>query len=412
MHQLANYIPSPAQGVWWLGPIPLRAYALIILVGIGVAIHVGNKRWIERGGLENQVMDIAMWAVPFGVIGGRLYHVLTDWSSYFSENGKGFIAALQIWQGGLGIWGAIALGGVGVYIASIRNHISFAPLADALAPGIVAAQAIGRWGNWFNQELFGRPTTMPWGLEISAVHRPVGFEEFEVFHPTFLYESIACTAIAFIVIWADKRFNMGYGRVFALYVALYCSVRGAIETLRIDEAHHILGIRLNVFTALIVGAGALMYLILSGERHPGREEVVDGQVLSARAKRERARIADVLQAEVKATELANEQTQAIQTPHRRDRRRDAHRAEQIIAATPTQVIDQVKDDFDEVFVAPTVATQETQVIPEQQGSSKTETDEALTQAMARVLDLVTEPPADQTQAQPERSKERGRRRKK
>jgi prolipoprotein diacylglyceryl transferase len=408
MHSLASYIPSPSQGVWWLGPIPLRAYALIILLGIGVAIRVGNKRWIERGGLENQVLDIAMWAVPFGVIGGRIYHVLTDWSSYFSENGKGFIAALQIWQGGLGIWGAIALGGVGVYIASVRNNISFAPLADALAPGIVLAQAIGRWGNWFNQELFGRPTTMPWGLEISAVHRPVGYEEFEVFHPTFLYESIACVAIAFIVIWADKRFTMGHGRVFALYVALYCSARGAIETLRIDEANQFLGIRINVFTSLIIGAGALMYLILSGERHPGREELFEGQVLTARGKRERSRVAEAEVAQVKATELANEQTQAIQTPHRRDRRKDSRRAEQEVAAQPTEVIKQVKDEFDEVFVSPETATQITQVIPEQVESTKATTDEALTQAMARVLDLVTEPSPQEA----ERSKERGRRRKK
>ncbi|MEY4492859.1 MAG: hypothetical protein RL355_208 [Actinomycetota bacterium] len=408
MHSLASYIPSPSQGVWWLGPIPLRAYALIILLGIGVAIRVGNKRWIERGGLENQVLDIAMWAVPFGVIGGRIYHVLTDWSSYFSENGKGFIAALQIWQGGLGIWGAIALGGVGVYIASVRNNISFAPLADALAPGIVLAQAIGRWGNWFNQELFGRPTTMPWGLEISAVHRPVGYEEFEVFHPTFLYESIACVAIAFIVIWADKRFTMGHGRVFALYVALYCSARGAIETLRIDEANQFLGIRINVFTSLIIGAGALMYLILSGERHPGREELFEGQVLTARRKRERSRVAEAEVAQVKATELANEQTQAIQTPHRRDRRKDSRRAEQEVAAQPTEVIKQVKDEFDEVFVSPETATQITQVIPEQVESTKATTDEALTQAMARVLDLVTEPSPQEA----ERSKERGRRRKK
>ena len=408
MHSLASYIPSPSQGVWWLGPIPLRAYALIILLGIGVAIRVGNKRWIERGGLENQVLDIAMWAVPFGVIGGRIYHVLTDWSSYFSENGKGFIAALQIWQGGLGIWGAIALGGVGVYIASVRNNISFAPLADALAPGIVLAQAIGRWGNWFNQELFGRPTTMPWGLEISAVHRPVGYEEFEVFHPTFLYESIACVAIAFIVIWADKRFTMGHGRVFALYVALYCSARGAIETLRIDEANQFLGIRINVFTSLIIGAGALMYLILSGERHPGREELFEGQVLTARGKRERSRVAEAEVAQVKATELANEQTQAIQTPHRRDRRKDSRRAEQEVAAQPTEVIKQVKAEFDEVFVSPETATQITQVIPEQVESTKATTDEALTQAMARVLDLVTEPSPQEA----ERSKERGRRRKK
>ena len=165
-------------------------------------------------------------------------------------------------------------------------NLAFLPLADALAPGIVLAQAIGRWGNYFNQELFGKPTNLPWALEISAVHRPVGFEEFETFHPTFLYESLACIAIAAILIWADKKFTLGHGRVFALYVALYCSARGAIETLRIDEANHIFGIRLNVFTALIVGGAALVYLVLSAERYPGRETIRNGQRISARALRE------------------------------------------------------------------------------------------------------------------------------
>lgn len=279
-------IPSPSHGVWHLGPIPIRAYALIILVGIVAAIWLGERRWVARGGSKEQVMDVAMWAVPFGVIGGRLYHVLTDWGAYFSTNGKGFLASLKIWEGGLGIWGAIALGGVGAYIAADRKRLAFMPLADALAPGIVIAQGIGRWGNYFNQELFGKPTTLPWGLKIDAVHRPVGFEEFSTFHPTFLYESIACFAIAAILIWADKKFTLGHGRVFALYVALYCSARGAIETLRIDEAHHVLGIRLNVFTALIVGTGALVYLVLSGERHFGREELHDGLLLTPRLQKE------------------------------------------------------------------------------------------------------------------------------
>lgn len=301
---LPTSIPSPANGVWSLGPIPLRAYALIILVGIFVAIWLGNKRWIQRGGLRDQVLDVAMWAVPFGVIGGRLYHVLTDWTTYFGENGRGFLAAFKIWEGGLGIWGAIALGGVGVYIASRRMKLAFAPLADALAPGIVLAQAIGRWGNWFNQELFGRPTTLPWALEIDAVHRPVGYEEFATFHPTFLYESLACIVIAAILIWADKKFVLGHGRVFALYVALYCAARGAIETLRIDQANYILGIRLNVFTALIIGAGALIYFILSAERYPGREEVVNGKVVRAGSRRARR----IETAEVESTQTTPAQT--------------------------------------------------------------------------------------------------------
>lgn len=280
MSHFATFIPSPENGVWHLGPIPLRAYAFCILIGIFVAVWMGNKRWIARGGLDGQVADIAMWAVPFGVIGGRLYHVLTDWEIYLGEGGKGFFAMFRIWEGGLGIWGAIALGGVGAWIGAKRHGLAFAPFADSIAPGIAVAQAIGRLGNWFNQELFGKPTTLPWGLEIDTAHRPTGFEQYETFHPTFLYEAIACLAIAYIVIWADKKFTMGHGRVFALYVALYCSARGLIETMRIDQANHIMGIRINVFTALIIGALALAYLVISAERYPGRELMYAGKLVS------------------------------------------------------------------------------------------------------------------------------------
>jgi len=273
-------LPSPAHGVWHLGPIPIRAYAFLILLGIWLAVWLGNKRWIQRGGLDGQVSDIAMWAVPFGVVGGRLYHVLTDWSTYFGVGGRGFKASLMIWEGGLGIWGAIALGAVGAWLACRRHGIALPPLADAIAPGIAFAQAVGRWGNYANQELFGKPTSLPWGLQISIDHRPTGFIQFELFHPTFLYESIACIAIGFIVIWADKKFHLGHGRAFALYLSMYCAARGLIETLRIDEAHHILGIRLNVFTALIVGLSALAYMVRSAEKNPGRELVFAGRVVT------------------------------------------------------------------------------------------------------------------------------------
>lgn len=276
---IPSYLPSPHHGVWHLGPIPLRAYALIILTGIFVAVWLGNRRWVARGGRDGQIADVAIWAVPFGVIGGRVYHVLTDWSAYFGDGGKGFLGALRIWEGGLGIWGAIALGALGAWIGCSRHGVPFAPFADSIAPGIAIAQAIGRWGNWFNQELFGKPTTVQWALTIDPQNRPAGFEQYATFHPTFLYESIACIAIAVIVMWADKRFVLGHGRAFAVYVAMYCAARGLIETLRIDEAHHIFGVRLNVFTALIVGFGALGYLVRSSERHPGREVMEHGKVI-------------------------------------------------------------------------------------------------------------------------------------
>ncbi|MBW8711028.1 MAG: prolipoprotein diacylglyceryl transferase, partial [Mycobacterium sp.] len=160
------YIPSPSQGVWHVGPVPLRAYALFIIVGIVVALVLGDRRWVARGGQPGVIYDVALWAVPFGLIGGRLYHVITDWRTYFGDDGAGLAGALRIWDGGLGIWGAVALGGVGAWIGCRQHGIPLPAFGDAIAPGIILAQAIGRMGNYFNQELYGRPTTLPWGLEI------------------------------------------------------------------------------------------------------------------------------------------------------------------------------------------------------------------------------------------------------
>jgi len=267
-------IPSPDQGVWFLGPVPLRAYALLIVVGIVVAVWWGGKRYVARGGEPGVITDIAIWAVPFGIVGGRLYHVITDWQIYFGEGGKGLVGALRIWDGGLGIWGAVALGAVGAWIGARRAGVLLPPVGDAIAPGIAAAQAIGRWGNWFNQELFGAPTDVPWGLEIDLAHRPVGYEQYATFHPTFLYESLWLVGVVLVLVWADRRFHMGHGRVFALYVLLYTSGRVWIEALRIDDANLVLGLRLNVWTSILVGAGALAYLIISSRTRPGRETVL------------------------------------------------------------------------------------------------------------------------------------------
>ncbi|MGV1004658.1 MAG: prolipoprotein diacylglyceryl transferase [Candidatus Nanopelagicales bacterium] len=264
-------IPSPAQSVWYLGPLPLRAYALAILLGIFVAIWVTERRWEARGGQREQIYDIAMWAVPFGIVGGRLYHLATDWRTYFGPGGRGFLAAVQIWTGGLGIWGAIALGGVGAWIVCRRLGINLPPLADSACVGVALAQAIGRWGNWFNQELFGRPTDLPWALEISPRHRPTGYEQYATFHPTFLYESLWLVLVAGLVVWADRRYRMGHGRAFALYVALYCVGRLGMELLRIDPATHVGGVRINVITAVVVGLGAMGYLLVSARTRPGRE---------------------------------------------------------------------------------------------------------------------------------------------
>ncbi len=267
---LAAFIPSPSSNVWHLGPIPIRAYALAIVTGIIVAIVIGNARWKKRGGLSGEVIDIAIWAVPFGIVGGRIYHVLTDWNVYFGPHGNP-AQALRIWEGGLGIWGAIALGGVGAWIGARRHGIQLPPMADALAPGVVLAQAIGRIGNWFNQELFGGPTTLPWGLKIDLAHRPAGYEQYATFHPTFLYELIWNVLVAIVVIWADRKFRLGHGRAFALYVAMYTAGRAGVESLRIDEAAFIFGIRFNFLLAIVVSVCAVIYIVVSARTRPGRE---------------------------------------------------------------------------------------------------------------------------------------------
>ncbi|ALV33150.1 prolipoprotein diacylglyceryl transferase [Streptomyces sp. CdTB01] len=265
-------LPSPSTGVLHLGPVPLRAYAFCIILGVFVAVWLGTRRWVARGGKKETIADIAIWAVPFGIVGGRLYHVITSPDAYFGAGGEP-IKALYVWEGGLGIWGAIALGGLGAWIGCRRHGVPFPAFADTVAPGIALAQAIGRWGNWFNQELFGRPTTLPWGLEISPDKRPAGYADVATFHPTFLYESLWDVGVAVLVIWAGARFALGHGRTFALYVAAYTVGRFWIEYLRIDEAHHFLGLRLNDWTSIVVFAGAVTYLVVSARRRPGVEDI-------------------------------------------------------------------------------------------------------------------------------------------
>ena len=265
MQQPLASIPSPSQGVVHLGPLPLRGYALMIILGVIVAVWLGERRWTARGGAAGTVVDVAVWAVPFGLVGGRLYHVITDYQLYFGKNWHP-VGALEVWNGGLGIWGAIAAGTLGGYIACRRRGISLLAFADATAPGIVLAQAIGRWGNWFNQELYGRPTTLPWAVKIDPAHRPPNTPDIGTYHPTFLYESLWCVGVALLVIWAEKRFRLAYGRAFALYVATYTVGRAWIEWLRVDSAHHILGLRLNDWTSLIVFLGAVAYLYFYRDR--------------------------------------------------------------------------------------------------------------------------------------------------
>jgi prolipoprotein diacylglyceryl transferase len=254
-------IPTPSFSVLELGPFAVHAYALCIITGVAIAIWLGNKRFLAAfPDARGVVSDVAVVAVPAGVLGGRLYHVVTTPENFFGENGNpGNI--LKIWQGGLGIWGAISLGGVGafltyLFLARSRSLPQFRYFADAIAPGILLAQAIGRWGNWFNAELFGRPTDLPWALEIPRWARPTGYGEYLTFHPTFLYESLWCLLAALILLRWSKLLHGG--QTFALYVALYCLGRLAFESIRIDPAQLVGGVRINLLVSIAVGLSALV----------------------------------------------------------------------------------------------------------------------------------------------------------
>ncbi|SDL80405.1 prolipoprotein diacylglyceryl transferase [Nonomuraea maritima] len=257
-------IPSPSQAVWHLGIIPIRAYALCFIVAIVFGVWLSERRWRARGGEKGVIGDIAFPAVIFGLIGARLYHVVTDWQTYFGPRAvKEPYQALFIWEGGLSIWGAVALGGVGVWLACRRRGLSVGAVADTVAPAIAFGQAIARWGNWFNQELYGSPTTLPWGLEIDQAH---GGEPGVLYHPTFLYESLWDAALGFALILAGRRMTLQHGRLFALYVAGYTFGRFWIEGLRIDpvggvdHAATLLGLRINQWTSIALFIAALIYL--------------------------------------------------------------------------------------------------------------------------------------------------------
>ena len=270
------FIPSPSQGVWHLGPLPLRAYAICILLGIFAGYLLGKRRWVARGGNAEVAADMVMWAVPFGLVGSRIYHVVTDYQLYFGE-GKNPVDALKIWNGGLGIWGGVAFGALGAWIACRRHGVPFLAMADAFAPGIALAQAIGRWGNYFNQELFGGPTTLPWGLKIDVAHRPEGYAQYATFHPTFLYECLWNLGVMALVILVDRRYKLGHGRAFALYVAGYTLGRGWIEYMRIDTVNHVAGLRLNVWTSIILFVLAIGYFVISQRTRPGQEQLAPAE---------------------------------------------------------------------------------------------------------------------------------------
>ena len=272
---VVSEIPSPTTGVWHLGPIPIRGYAMCILAGIVVALWITQRRLRDRGGKAGQTLDVAAWAVPFGILGGRLYHVITSPQAYFGEGGHP-INAFKIWEGGLGIWGAVALGLVGVWIGCRRHGISFLSFVDAAAPGVLVAQALGRWGNYFNNEIHGSPTTLPWGLKVyewdqqagQAVRDAAGEPVVAgIFQPTFLYEAIFTLLLALLIVVLDRRHSFRLGQVFALYIAGYPVGRVVIELMRTDDANRILGLRVNVWVSVLVFAlGAYLYVHFGRKR--------------------------------------------------------------------------------------------------------------------------------------------------
>ena len=250
-------LPSPPDNAISIGPLELRAYGLFIAIGAIVAVGIARRRWVASGGDGDAVGEVAVWAIPAGFVGARLYHVITDWHRF--EDAP--LDAFKVWEGGLGIPGAILLGAlVGVAVAR-RNGYDVPLLMDAAAPAIPVAQAIGRLGNWFNQELFGRPTDLPWGLEIDRSRRPDGYESVETFHPTFLYEALWNLALAAFLILLGRRKVLRPGQLFVLYVGGYGVGRLWVEALRIDTATRLAGVRVNIWVSGITIVGAVLWFL-------------------------------------------------------------------------------------------------------------------------------------------------------
>jgi prolipoprotein diacylglyceryl transferase len=248
-------IPSPPSNGFHVGPLFVHAYGVAYIVAVLAAIALTTARWESRGGRRDLVQEVALWGFPAGLIGGRLYFLATSWN----EVPRHWWGPFAIWQGGLGIWGGIAGGTLAGLWVLRRRGVDIPQFLDAAAPGLLVAQAIGRVGNYFNQELFGGPTSLPWGLKIDAAHRPAHYAQYTTFHPTFLYELVWNLALAGALVWLGRRGRIRAPGLFALYVAGYSGFRIFEELLRVDPAHHILGLRLNFFVATILCATGLAW---------------------------------------------------------------------------------------------------------------------------------------------------------
>ncbi|MGC4152596.1 MAG: prolipoprotein diacylglyceryl transferase [Propionicimonas sp.] len=268
-------IPSPSINGFSLGPLTIRFYALCLIAGIIAGWIIGLRRWRARGGSQETFESVLLWAIPMGIVGARVYHVLTHLSDYVGD-GRNPWSVFFIWEGGIAIYGAIGGGALAAWIACRVKGAKFAALADSLAPGLAVGQALGRLGNWFNSELYGWPTDLPWGLEIAPEHRLPGFEQYETFHPTFLYELLWNLLVAGLLIWADRRFRLGRGKVFALYLALYGFGRFFTEGMRTDPSETMFGpLRQNQFAAILICLAGILLLALLARFRPGREVEVE-----------------------------------------------------------------------------------------------------------------------------------------
>jgi prolipoprotein diacylglyceryl transferase len=270
---LVASLPSPSSGNLKIGPLNLHAYGLCIAFAMVAAVSWSSKRWIARGGGPNDIPGIATFALPAGIIGARIYHVITDAGSFKGRWGDAF----KIWEGGLGIWGGVGMGVVvGLSVAWVKK-LSLSTLLEVVAPTLPLAQAIGRWGNWFNQELFGKPSDLPWAVEISRKKRPDGYTPFETFHPTFLYESLWNLLVVALVLTVERLLGkrLKPGRLFAVYVAGYTFGRFFIERMRTDEATKILGQRVNVFVALVLFLCAIIAIVTGIRNRPASPTTAD-----------------------------------------------------------------------------------------------------------------------------------------
>jgi len=266
---LVGFIPSPRDGIVHIGPLPLHAYGLMLAFGVLAALKIAERRWSARGHDAAEIGSIALPVVVGGLVGARVYHLFTgyDWTK------GGLLGTVEVWRGGLSIWGAVLGGLLVLAVIARRRDLDLLGLMDAIGPAVVVAQAIGRFGNYFNQELFGRPTTLPWGLKIDLAHRPAGYTQYATFHPTFLYESLWCLLVVGLIMLAERRGQLRKGQAFAMYVCLYTLGRTEFEALRIDKATRIFGIRFNLLlsAALCIG-GAASFVWLARQPERDRSE--------------------------------------------------------------------------------------------------------------------------------------------